>query len=161
MKFMTMRSTAVMLALCGAGLAHAESVIYKCVDDSGRVEFTDQNKRGCKILDVPGTIAAPARSTGSPVRGAPATSPVNFPRVDSAQQKARDNDRHEILTDELRNEERKLADLRRDYNGGEPERQGNEKNYAKYQARVADMKDSIARTERNIDALRREINSIR
>lgn len=159
MKLTIMRSSAVLLALCGAGLAHAESVIYKCVDDSGRVEFTDQNRRGCKILDVPGSIPAPARAAGG--ARAPVLTPGAFPRVDSAQQKARDNDRREILHEELRNEERKLAELRRDYNGGEPERQGNEKNYAKYQARVADMKDSIGRTERNIDALRREIDSIR
>ncbi|MGH8855879.1 MAG: DUF4124 domain-containing protein, partial [Telluria sp.] len=57
--------------------------------------------------------------------------------------------------------EKKLADLRRDFNGGEPERQGNERNYAKYQERVAGMRDEIGRSERNIEALRREITNIR
>ena len=72
-----------------------------------------------------------------------------------------DDDRRTILEDELRAEERKLADLKRDFNNGEPERQGNEKNYAKYQERVAQMRDDISRSEKNIEALRREIANIR
>ena len=54
-----------------------------------------------------------------------------------------------------------LAELRREFNGGEPERQGNEKNYAKYQARVAEMRDNIFRGEKNVEALKREIGNIR
>jgi predicted nucleic acid-binding Zn-ribbon protein len=92
---------------------------------------------------------------------APAASPANFPRVDNATQRARDDDRREILNEELRAEEKKLADLKRDFNNGEPERQGNEKNYAKYQERVAQMREAIGRAEKNVDAIRREIGSIR
>jgi hypothetical protein len=161
-----------LLALAAAaalhGPARAQTVVYKCVDQNGRVEFTDTNKAGCKVLDLPGFIAgpAPAPRTRPPVTrqggaAAPTVSPANFPRVDSAQQRARDDDRREILNDELRNEEKKLADLKRDFNNGEPERQGNERNYAKYQERVAQMRDNIGRAERNIEALRREIGNIR
>jgi hypothetical protein len=75
-------------------------------------------------------------------------------------QRARDDDRRGILNDELRAEEKKLADLKGTYNSGQPERQG-EKDNAKYQERVASMKDDINRSERNIDALRREISNIR
>jgi hypothetical protein len=150
------------------GGARAQSVVYKCVDENGRAEYTDTNKRGCRALDLPGTItipAPPARSGPAPgIRqgGASATaSPANFPRVDSAQQRARDDDRRTILNDELRNEEKKLADLKRDFNNGEPERHGDERNYAKYQERVVQMRDDIGRTERNVEALRREIAGIR
>ena len=92
---------------------------------------------------------------------APTVTPASFPRVDSAQQRVRDNDRREILTEELRNEERKLIELRRDFNNGEPERQGNERNYAKYQERVGSMRDNISRSEKNIEALRRELSNIK
>ena len=61
----------------------------------------------------------------------------------------------------MRSEERKVAELRREFNGGEPERQGNERNYAKYQERVAQMKDSVGRAEKNVDALKREIANIK
>ena len=143
--------------------AAADSVIYKCIDADGRIELTDINKRGCKALDIPGTIAAPAQPrTGSPARtAAPAATPSDFPKINSAQQRARDDDRRAILDDELRSEAAKLAELRRDFNNGEPERQGSERNFAKYQERVAQMKDQIGRAEKNIDALRREIGNLK
>jgi hypothetical protein len=152
--------------------ARAESTVYKCVDKSGHVEFTDINKPGCKALDLPGYMPAPRAPTPSPSPAAnpapsmrqgarPAASPSSFPRVDSATQRARDDDRRAILDEELRAEEQKLAALRRDFNNGEPERQGNEKNYAKYQERVAQMREDISRSEKNVEALRREIANIR
>jgi hypothetical protein len=151
------------------GAADAQTTVYKCVDAQGRVEFTDTGKKGCKALDLPGYIPAPperrgpAPAAGRAANAAPAAapSPSNFPRVDTSQQRARDDDRRGILADELRLEEKKLADLRQVFNNGEPERQGNERNYAKYQERVAQMRDDISRTERNIEALRREIANIR
>jgi chromosome segregation ATPase len=84
-----------------------------------------------------------------------------FPRIDSQVQKRRDQDRMQILLEEIRAEEAKLADLRKDYRNGEPERQGDERNYAKYLERVAMMKEEIARTEKNIEALRREIGHLK
>ncbi|NML63362.1 DUF4124 domain-containing protein [Massilia sp. RP-1-19] len=148
-------------ALMGAA-PMAAAGIYLCTDSQGRRELTDNNRPGCRMLEVPGSIAAPpARKGASPARAATAATPTDFPRVDNAQQKARDDDRRAILTDELRSEERRLADLRREFNGGEPERQGNEKNYAKYQARVAEMRDNIFRGEKNVEALKREIGNIR
>jgi hypothetical protein len=154
-----------------SGAAQAQTTVYKCVDAQGRVEFTDTGKKGCKALDLPGYIPAPperrapapaaSRPNTAPAAAAPSPSPSNFPRVDTSQQRARDDDRRGILTDELRAEEAKLAGLRQVFNNGEPERQGNERNYAKYQERVAGMRDDISRTERNIEALRREIANIK
>lgn len=155
------------------GAAMAQTTVYKCVDAQGRVEFTDTNKRGCKALDLPGYIPAPparvgpppAARTSSPVTAAgvasPPPSPANFPRVDTSQQRARDDDRRAILNEELRAEEKKLAELQAVFKNGEPDRQGNERNYAKYQERVGQLRDDINRTERNIEALRREIANIR
>jgi len=155
--------------------AQAQGAVYKCVDEQGRVEFTDTGRKGCKALDLPGYAPPPPPRASAPIpavrplnpqQGAvpaatPAATPASFPRVDSAQQRARDDDRRDILNDELRAEQKKLADLRRDFNNGEPERQGNERNYAKYQERVASMRDEIGRTERNIEALQREISNVR
>jgi hypothetical protein len=152
--------------------AHADAV-YKCVDKDGRVEFTDVSRAGCKALDLPGYIPAPSGRPAVPApaanggamrqgaaRPAPA-SPANFPRVDNYAQRQRDNDRRDILNDELRAEEKKLADLKAVFNNGEPERQGNEKNYAKYQERVAQMREDVGRSEKNVEAIKREIANIR
>jgi hypothetical protein len=164
----------LLLALAAGALlpsaAFAQTTVYKCVDAQGRVEFTDTSKRGCKALDLPGYIPAPPERRGpapgamraaTPAPAAATPSPSNFPRVDTSQQRARDDDRRAILNEELRAEEKKLADLKGVFNNGEPERQGNERNYAKYQERVGQMRDDINRTERNIEALRREIANIR
>lgn len=165
---MTSRQTIAALALFAvAGGALANGPIYLCVDGQGRKELTDTNKRGCKLLDLPDSIPAPAARTqdAAPARSrAPAVvtpSPADFPRVDNSQQRARDDDRRGILNEELRLEQQRLAELKAEYKGGEPDRLGNEKNYAKYQERVATLRDAIGRSERNIEALKREISNIR
>ncbi len=124
-----MRKLAVTLALlCGAYAhlpAQAQNGVYLCTNASGARELTDSYRAGCKTLNLPGSIPAPQQS--SPRRAAPPRAPVStpadFPKVDNAQQKARDNVRREILNEELRMEEKKLADARKEFNGGEPERQ--------------------------------------
>ncbi len=158
---MTTRLLLLLAVLGASAAARADGPIYLCVDAAGHKELTDANKPGCKVLDVPGsTIAAPPRRAApAPARAAPA--PADFPRVDSAEQKARDADRLGILNEELRSEQQKLAELRKEFNNGEPERHGDERNYAKYQDRVTQMRDSISRSEKNIEALKREIASIR
>src|SRR5262249_11327309 len=62
-----------------------------------------------------------------------------------------------ILGDELRKEEDRLAALQKEYNNGEPERRGDERNYQRYLDRVSEMKAGIARKEADIAALKREI----
>jgi hypothetical protein len=51
--------------------------------------------------------------------------------------------------------------LKKEFQNGEPERQGGERNYAKYQERVAMMKEEMQRAEKNIEALRREISQLK
>lgn len=135
--------------------------IYLCTDADGRKILTDSYKNGCKTLDIANgvTVPAPARRAGP--KAAPATAPADFPKVNDYQQKARDNDRRDILNEELRSERKKLAEMKKEFNNGEPERIGGEKNYAKYLERVDQMKESISRTEKNIEALEREIANIK
>jgi hypothetical protein len=164
---------APLLALGLAVHAQAQSTVYKCVDERGRMELTDTNKRGCKPLDLPGFITTnppphvvppPRTRQGSapPPASAPASAtPANFPRVGAAEQRARDDDRRAILAEELRSEQQKLVDLKSGYNNGQPVRQPTEKDNAKYQQRVAQLRDDIARSEQNIEALKREIANVR
>ena len=158
------RALFVLLAVAGAGsavTARADGQIFLCTDASGHKELTDTNRTGnCRLLDLPGAISSPPKQPAAASK-APVVSPANFPKVDSAQQKARDADRRAILQDELASEQQKLADLQKVYNNGEPERQGNERNYAKYQERLAEMQNDISRAEKNIEALQREIANIR
>ncbi len=149
-----------LLAVSGAAQAQQ---IFLCVDADGRKELTDSRKgKNCKMLDLPGaTIPAPGGARRGTTPAAPAVAPANFPRVESSEQKARDADRRAILTDELNTENRKLADLRKEFNNGEPERRADERNSTKYQERVAGLRDSIARAEQNVEALKRELANIK
>lgn len=159
-----MLALACCLGMGALPLASAQG-IYLCVDEHGRRELTDTNRRGCKEISVPGALSmpvpGPSHAGGAAPRvRAPVVTPANFPRIDGAQQKARDNDRREILNEELRSEERKLADMRKQFNNGSPDRQG-ERDNVKFAERVAGMRDNIGRAEKNVEALRREIGNIK
>jgi len=107
--------------------------------------------------------AAPASGGAQAPSAAPRAqpSPEGFPRVDSSTQRARDNDRRRILEEEMRKEEAKLAEIRKEYNNGEPDRLGSERNYQRYLDRVQRLKDDIARSEANIATIKKELLAIR
>ena len=167
---MNLRLLVLSAALLGSSLlgpmARAQGEIFMCIDDEGRKTFTNTgNTKGCKRQDVGPvtTVPAPrqpARSVASTGMDQRAT-PANYPRVDGDTQRSRDGDRRRILEDELRAEEDRVARLREEFNNGEPERRGDERNYARYQERVQRLQEDIQRGENNIVALRREIASLR
>jgi hypothetical protein len=167
---MKLRLLAVSAALVGTSLlgpvARAQNEIFLCVDDEGRKTFTNTgNTKGCRRQDVGPVTTVPAPrlpprnvvANGTEQRATPA----NYPRVDGETQRSRDGDRRKILEDELRAEEERVGRLRTEFNNGEPERQGDERNYARYQERVQRLQEDIQRSENNIVALRREIASLR
>ena len=162
------------LFVCASVLApaHAQSEVWVCMNGDGTREYKNTGEtKGCKRVDIQGISMIPSpykkpvvqtASFNRPAGAASgASSPADFPRIDSGTQKARDTDRMQILSEEMKVEERKLAALRQEYNNGEPDRRGDERNFAKYQDRVASMKDDVSRTEKNIEALKREIGNLK
>jgi len=142
--------------------AFAQSEVYLCVDSNGNREYKNTGAtKGCKRVDLPGVTTVPASNAKKNTPQTASAKPGDFPRVNDTVQKARDSDRKQILQDELRTEEQKLAAIRSEYNSGEPERRGDERNYAKYQERTAALKDDLARTEKNVDALKRELGNLK
>jgi hypothetical protein len=143
--------------------------IFLCVDEQGNKVFQNVGSgKGCKRVDVGPVLSVPApRQAAGRGAAAPASeervtaSPAAFPRVDRDTQRARDTDRRRILEDELRAEEERLGKLRAEFNNGEPERRGDERNFALYQERVQRMREDLSRVENNVGALRREIALLR
>lgn len=141
--------------------AYAQGEVYMCVDGNGNREYKNTGSvTRCTKVDLPGvsTVSSAPKKAVAPTT---ISKPANFPRVDDSAQKARDSDRKQILLDEMRAEEKKLAAIRSEYNNGEPERRGDERNYAKYQERAATLKDDLARTEKNVEALKRELGNLK
>lgn len=151
------------VAMHAPAWAQATSVVYRCPGNLYTSELTPKaaEEKGCRTIEgAPVTVIQGNRPrTGTPVPPAPAARPADS-KVDPAAQRARDGDSRRILEAELQKEEEQLAALQKEFNGGEPERRGDEKNYQKYLDRVAEMKAAIARKESDIAALRREIGKL-
>jgi hypothetical protein len=161
---MKQQLSALLMLLAVTGYAHAQNEVWLCVDDHGKKEYKNTGAtKGCKRVDLPSLTMVPAPPKRPAVQTAAksSSSPAEFPKVDSNTQKTRDNDRKQILLDEMKTEEQKLASLKKDFNNGEPERRGDERNYVKYQDRVGSMQEDIGRAEKNIEALKRELGNLK
>lgn len=154
--------------LFSAGAVHAQgdAVVYRCPGNlyTSAISAKEAKEQGCRTLEgAPITvIAGPKRTNGAPASAAASASsprPANT-RIDPNDQRARDSDARRILEAELQREEGRLAELQAEYNKGEPERRGDERNYQKYLDRVSDLKSSIARKESDIAALKRELSKL-
>lgn len=156
--------SAVCWHLAATGAAQ-DSVVYKCPGNlyTSTISAKEAGDKGCKQLEG-GSVTviqspAPRRAATPAATGDAASRPPDS-RVDPAEQKARDSDKRRILETELRREEERLATLKAEYNNGQPERRGDERNYQKYLDRTAAMKTDIERSESDIAALKREIGKL-
>jgi hypothetical protein len=153
--------------LCAAGTP-ALAQIYRCGGAGGVApeyinNIKDAQSRGCKAMDGGNvTVVQGTAVQKTSVRVASAAPMGAGPRTDgSAEQKARDSDSRGILEAELRKAEARLAEQQKEFNNGEPEKQGIEgRNYQRYLDRVADLKDGISRNQSDIAGLRREISRL-
>jgi hypothetical protein len=145
--------------------------VYRCpgppVLYTDAITAAEARDRNCRTIEgapltvvqarrpTPPASAAPA--SRSPAADRPGAARPADSRVDPTAQRQRDADARRILESELRREEERLDQLRRDFNNGEPERRGDERNFAKYQERVAEMRAGIQRKEADVAAIKREL----
>ncbi|MFN7644877.1 MAG: DUF4124 domain-containing protein [Burkholderiales bacterium] len=164
------RPACLLLAAIASIPVAAQAQVWRCESPGGGVEYSNNASSSrdarCRAVDLPNLTTIPApklpAQSGAAKGGAAATpSPAGFPRVDAGAQRARDLDRRRILEDELRKEEARLGELRAEFNGGEPERRGDERNYQRYLDRVQRLKDDIARSESSVASLKREMIPLR
>ena len=142
--------------------------IYRCnAAGGGTPEYInnakDAQSRGCKLLEGGNvTVVQGQPLTKAPVRVAAASPSGSATRTDGGpEQKARDSDSRSILESELKKAETRLVEQQKEYNNGEPEKQGIEsRNYQRYLDRVAELKDGIARNQSDIEGLKREIRRL-
>ena len=157
---------ALLIPLAMAAIAatgHAQT-IYRC---AGNVYTNDANEaraKGCKTMEGGNvTVVQGTRVNSAPVKvsTAPPAAPGGGPRVDADEQRARDADARAILEAELKKAKARQAELLKEFNNGEPEKQGPEhRNYQKYLDRVAELKANIARNESDIAGIKRELGRV-
>lgn len=151
---------APLLVVVMSSSGHAQERMYRCDNNYYTNSTADPKAKGCKALEggsvtvVQGT--RPAAAANQPVKLAAATQ--GGQRVDAGNQRSRDSDSRQILESELKKAEARQAELAREYNNGEPDKQGGEaRNYQKYLDRVAELKASLTRNESDIAGIRREL----
>ena len=138
-----------------AGSAHAQvTEIYKCVDAKGRASYTNDKRettgKKCELVTTQVNVAPAQR----------AARPSGFPRESAAESnRARERQRG-ILEKELATEQAALTKAREALAQQEAVRTGEERNYAKVEQRLQPYKDTVETHEKNIEALKRELNNL-
>jgi hypothetical protein len=143
----------------------AQARIYMYVDADGRKGATDRRGEvpaGAKITSVIDSGGADEvaqhKSSGSRAK---TPTPANFPRIDDATQKKRDNVRRSVLEEELASEQKNLEEARRQLASGEKPLAGEDAAAPAYLARVKQLRSTVERHQRNIAAIQKEISTVR
>jgi len=159
-----MKPTLLILCLtAGTSLgALAQERIYRCGNEYTNT-VTEAQAKTCKLVSGGNVTVVqgqkPAAAPGVKVASAPPAS--SAPRIDSADQKAKDSDARLILEAELKKAEARQIELNKEYNNGEPEKLGPEtRNHQKYLDRVSELKAALSRNESDISGIRRELGRL-
>jgi len=146
----------VITALLSTG-SLAQERIFRCGNEYTN-NATEAQARGCKPLEGGNITVIQGTNPAPPAPARQASGSQGAGRVDSVEQRNRDADARAILEAELKKAEARQAELRKEYNNGEPDKLGPEtRNYQKYLDRVAEMKANLDRTESDIAGIRREL----
>ena len=153
--------------------ALAQDRIYRCGNEYTN-NATQAKERGCKLVEGGnvtviqgsrpsggGGAASGGGASAASSSSATSASPAGAPRVTNNDQRARDSDARAILETELRKAEARHAELVKEYNGGQPERNALDlRNPQRYMERTAELKASVARSESDIAGIKRELSRL-
>ena len=138
-----------------------QAQVYRCANNEYINNPRDAEARGCKAITAGNVTVVQGTSVKTPPAPSARVATGDARRADNSGQRARDNESRAILEEELRKAQAKQSDLLKEYNNGEPEKQGNEtRNYQKYLDRVAEMKASISRNQSDIESISRELSRV-
>ena len=148
--------------LCLVLAAPAQAEIYKYVDENGQVTFTDVYRKGGKRIALPPPPAPVREETKAPATKASyQPSRSDFPRIDSATQKRRDDVRRQVLQDEIEGERRNADEARRQLVVGERLQPGETATDETYRNRVKKLRATVEQHERNVAAIQRELANLK
>ena len=164
-----LRRLAVLLfaATVVAGPARAQvTEIFKCKDADGRWTYTNDRaeaeKRKCEVVTRQINVAPAPKPTPAPPPAASTRNarPSEFPKETPSERMSARERQKDILEKELANEQAALAKAKEELAAQEAVRSGDERNYARVLERLQPYKDSVETHEKNIEALRRELNNL-
>lgn len=125
----------------------AQSELYKYVNKSGNVTYSDAPLKNSQKLELPPLTVVPSTNIGLETR-----------TLETSIDK---NEGHRETIKKMIIEEIKLLEeKKKEYNGGKPERIGSERNYQRYLDRIQRLKNEIALHEENIGTLNLELQNL-
>jgi septal ring factor EnvC (AmiA/AmiB activator) len=137
--------------------------IFKCKGADGHWTYTNDRreaeKQKCEVVTRQVNVA-PAPPQRPPAPAARVGRPFDFPKESPTDRASARERQREILEQELANEQTALAKAKQDLAAQEAVRSGNERNYARVEERLQPYKDTVETHEKNIEALRRELNNL-
>jgi len=132
-----------------------QETLYRCSTESGAFSYFN-------VPDGNGTPAAGSAPAPPSTSTPKVPTPASFPRVDPETQKGRDGVRRKVLGEELASEEKLLTESRAAYAEGAPPALPEEKADAeKYRARIARLKQTVTVHEKNVEALKKELATVK
>jgi hypothetical protein len=160
---------AVMLvaALLAAGPARAQvTEIFKCKSADGRWTYTNDRaeaeRQKCEVVTRQVNVAPTPKPTPPPPPTASTRSarPGEFPKESASERMSARERQRDILEKELATEQAALGKAKEELAAQEAVRSGDERNYARVLERLQPYKDSVETHEKNVEALRRELNNL-
>jgi hypothetical protein len=124
-----------------------QSEVYKLVDENGNVTYSNTPLKDSRKLSLPPLIVMPRTDLESKIRAPkPAENYNEKPR--------------KVVKKMIADEVKLLEDKKKEYNDGEPERFGSERNYQRYLDRIQRLKEEIVLHEENIRSLEIELQDL-
>ena len=152
-------------ALCvSMGYAQQVTEIFKCKGADGHWTYPNDRRQAeqqkCEVVTRQVNVA-PAQKPAAPRNSSSTARPNEFPKESPTDRAKAQSRQREILEQELAQEQASLAKAREELAAQESVRSGDERNYARVLERLQPFKDSVETHEKNIEALRRELNNLR
>lgn len=147
-----------MIGLVAGLLPSAWADIYKCTDAHGRPLYTSEKRdtEGKKCETVTREVnVAPAQAAKPSAK-----SPASFPKESVSDRLSARAKQRDTIEKELNQEQSMLSDARKKLSDQEAIRSGDEKNYARVLERLKPYQDTVEVHQKNVEALKRELNNL-
>jgi vacuolar-type H+-ATPase subunit I/STV1 len=124
----------------------AQSGVYKNIDESGNVTYSNIRSNTTEQLDLPPITVIPGIDS-SAVES----------KIKRRMESIKNEEQREEIENKITEEANRLEELRYEYKGGTPDRLGSERNYQRYLDRVERLKNEISVSEKNLETLNAEL----
>jgi septal ring factor EnvC (AmiA/AmiB activator) len=125
----------------------AQSEVYKYIDESGNITYSDTRLDNSQKLELPPLTVVPRTNIEIETQA-----PESFTN--------KDEERRKIVKKMINEETKLLREKEKEYNNGEPERIGSERNYQRYLDRIERLENEIALHKEKKGALEHELMNL-